>query len=149
MLPLIRLSWVLALVCGAAWSYLGFRLSQFGDPGAGCSAHANGRDVTTAIALDARRQSIQVRLVQHANLRHVTGADLGQQRVDCRNLLVARFGAQHQQAVATIITGLHQPVRLDGVSAEDDSLRRDRRRGGRRAAACRPMRSSAARRSLP
>jgi hypothetical protein len=45
------------------------------------------------------------------------------------NLLVARFGAQHQQAVATIITGSHQPVRLDDLRAEYDSLGPDLRRG--------------------
>jgi len=46
------------------------------------------------------------------------------------NLLVARFGAQHQQAVATIITGSHQPVRLDDLTAEYDTLGPDLRRGG-------------------
>jgi hypothetical protein len=46
------------------------------------------------------------------------------------NLLVARFGAQHQQAVATIITGSHQPVRLDDLAAEYDTLGPDLRRGG-------------------
>jgi hypothetical protein len=46
------------------------------------------------------------------------------------NLLVARFGAQHQQAVATIITGSHQPVRLDDLTAEYDTLGADLRRGG-------------------
>jgi hypothetical protein len=46
------------------------------------------------------------------------------------NLLVARFGAQHQQAVATIITGSHQPVRLEDLTAEYDSLGPDLRRGG-------------------
>jgi hypothetical protein len=33
MIPLIRASWILALPCGLAWSYLGFRLSQFGAAG--------------------------------------------------------------------------------------------------------------------
>jgi len=46
------------------------------------------------------------------------------------NLLVARFGQQHQQAVATIITGSHQPVRLDDLTAEYDTLGPDLRRGG-------------------
>lgn len=46
------------------------------------------------------------------------------------NLLVARFGAQHQQAVATIITGSHQPIRLDDLTAEYDTLGPDLRRGG-------------------
>jgi len=46
------------------------------------------------------------------------------------NLLVARFGPQHQQAVATIITGSHQPVRLDELTAEYDTIGPDLRRGG-------------------
>lgn len=46
------------------------------------------------------------------------------------NLLVARFGAQHQQAVGTIITGSHQPVRLDDLIAEYDGIGPDLRRGG-------------------
>lgn len=46
------------------------------------------------------------------------------------NLLVARFGRDHQQAVATIITGSHQPVRLDQLRAEYDSLGADLRTGG-------------------
>lgn len=45
------------------------------------------------------------------------------------NLLVARFGPQHQQAVATIITGSHQPVRLDDLVAQYDSLGPELRRG--------------------
>ena len=32
-------------------------------------------------------------------------------------LLIGRFGAQHQQAVATIITASRQPVRLDDLIA--------------------------------
>lgn len=46
------------------------------------------------------------------------------------NLLVDRFGARHQHAVATIITASHQPVRLDDLIAEYDSLGADLRRGG-------------------
>jgi hypothetical protein len=46
------------------------------------------------------------------------------------NLLVARFGQQHQQAVATIITGSHQPVRLDDLRTEYDAIGPDLRRGG-------------------
>jgi len=45
------------------------------------------------------------------------------------NLLVARFGAQHQQAVATIITGSHQPVRLEDLTAEYERLGPELRRG--------------------
>jgi hypothetical protein len=45
------------------------------------------------------------------------------------NLLVARFGAQHQQAVATVITGSHQPVRLDDLITEYDKLGPELRRG--------------------
>ena len=46
------------------------------------------------------------------------------------NLLVDRFGAQHQAAVATIVTGSRQPVRLDDLISEYDSLGPDLRRGG-------------------
>ena len=46
------------------------------------------------------------------------------------NLLVSRFGPQHQAAVATIITGSRQPVRLEDLIAEFDGLGPDLRRGG-------------------
>lgn len=46
------------------------------------------------------------------------------------NLLVDRFGAQHQGAVATIITASHQPVRLNDLIAEYDTLGPELRRGG-------------------
>jgi hypothetical protein len=46
------------------------------------------------------------------------------------NLLVDRFGAQHQGAVATIITASHQPVTLDDLVSDYDSLGPDLRRGG-------------------
>jgi hypothetical protein len=45
------------------------------------------------------------------------------------NLLVARFGAQHQAAVATIITSSHQPVRLNDLIGEYETLGSDLRRG--------------------
>jgi hypothetical protein len=46
------------------------------------------------------------------------------------NLLVDRFGAQHRAAVATIITAAHQPVRLDDLVSQYDSLGPDLRSGG-------------------
>lgn len=46
------------------------------------------------------------------------------------NLLTARFAPQHQAAVATIITGSHQPVRLNDLIAEYQSLASDLRSGG-------------------
>jgi hypothetical protein len=46
------------------------------------------------------------------------------------NLLVDRFGARHQHAVATIISASRQPVRLDDLVAEYDSLGDALRRGG-------------------
>jgi hypothetical protein len=45
-------------------------------------------------------------------------------------LLIDRFGAQHQQAVGTIITGSRQPVRLDDLISEFDALGPALRRGG-------------------
>jgi len=46
------------------------------------------------------------------------------------NLLVDRFGANHRAAVATIITASHQPVRLDDLISEYDSLGPQLRGGG-------------------
>lgn len=46
------------------------------------------------------------------------------------NLLVDRFGSQHQQAVATIITASHQPVRLNDLIAEYETLGPVLRSGG-------------------
>ncbi|HEX5236954.1 MAG TPA: hypothetical protein VFW39_00620 [Sphingomicrobium sp.] len=46
------------------------------------------------------------------------------------NLLVDRFGGQHQAAVATIVTASRQPIRLDDLLSEYDSLGPDLRRGG-------------------
>lgn len=46
------------------------------------------------------------------------------------NMLVARFGAQHQAAVATVITASHQPVRLNDLIDEYLSLGPELRRGG-------------------
>ena len=45
-------------------------------------------------------------------------------------LLVNRFGAQHQRAVATIITASRQPVRLEDLIAEYETLGPDLRSGG-------------------
>lgn len=46
------------------------------------------------------------------------------------NLLVDRFGPQHQAAVATIITSSHQPVRLEDLQSEYDGLGPVLRSGG-------------------
>jgi len=46
------------------------------------------------------------------------------------NLLVGRFGQQHQGAVATIVTASHQPVLLNSLIAEYDALGPDLKRGG-------------------
>jgi hypothetical protein len=46
------------------------------------------------------------------------------------NMLVARFGAQLQAAVATVITASHQPVRLNDLIAEYETMGPDLRRGG-------------------
>ncbi len=46
------------------------------------------------------------------------------------NLLTDRFGAQHPAAVATIITASHQPVRLNDLISEYDSLGIQLRQGG-------------------
>jgi len=46
------------------------------------------------------------------------------------NLLVDRFGQQHQRAVATIITAAHEPVQLNDLIAEYETLGPDLRRGG-------------------
>ncbi|MES2137699.1 MAG: hypothetical protein V4502_11655 [Pseudomonadota bacterium] len=46
------------------------------------------------------------------------------------NLLVDRFGAQHQQAVATIISASRQPVRLNDLIDQYETLGPELRRGG-------------------
>jgi hypothetical protein len=46
------------------------------------------------------------------------------------NLLVDRFGTQHQAAVATIITASHQPIRLQDLTDQYQSLGPELRRGG-------------------
>lgn len=46
------------------------------------------------------------------------------------NLLTDRFGAQHSAAVATIITASHQPIRLNDLISEYDSLGAELRQGG-------------------
>ena len=46
------------------------------------------------------------------------------------NLLVDRFGDQHQRAVATIVTNSHQPVRLNDLIAEYEALGPTLRAGG-------------------
>lgn len=45
------------------------------------------------------------------------------------NLLVDRFGQQHQAAVATIITESRQPVRLEDLASEYDAIGPELRRG--------------------
>lgn len=45
-------------------------------------------------------------------------------------LLVSRFGAQHPAAVATIVSASRQPVRLNDLIAEYDTLGPELRRGG-------------------
>jgi hypothetical protein len=46
------------------------------------------------------------------------------------NLLVERFGPQHQAAVATVITASHQPVRLEDLVSQYEGLGTELRRGG-------------------
>jgi hypothetical protein len=45
-------------------------------------------------------------------------------------LLVDRFGAQHQAAVATIVTSSRQPVRLNDLASEYETLGPELKRGG-------------------
>jgi hypothetical protein len=46
------------------------------------------------------------------------------------NLLVSRFGQQHQKAVATVITASHQPISLDTLITQYEALGPALRRGG-------------------
>lgn len=46
------------------------------------------------------------------------------------NLLVERFGARHQRAVGTVIAASHQPVRLNDLVAEYETLGPELRLGG-------------------
>jgi hypothetical protein len=45
-------------------------------------------------------------------------------------LLVDRFGAQHQAAIATIVTASRAPVRLNDLTAEYEGLGSELKRGG-------------------
>jgi hypothetical protein len=45
-------------------------------------------------------------------------------------VLIDRFGQQHQQAVATVITQSRQPVRLNDLTSEYEALGPELRRGG-------------------
>ena len=97
---------------------LGQRGLQFRAPDAGQGAQANGRNVTTAVALDARRDALQIDLVQHADLRHVGRADLLEHRVDGRDLVVAlvRRAVDHvQDQVGVGGLGQRRPERGDEV----------------------------------
>jgi hypothetical protein len=97
---------------------------------------------------DARIAALETRLGQVENATHRAEGSAG--RADAlvvafaarraidrgvalgylENLLVERFGAQHQQAVATIVTASHQPVRLEDLIAQYDSLGPELRRSG-------------------
>ena len=55
-------------------------------------------------------------------------------------LLVERFGAQHQRAVATIVTASRQPVQLSELIAEYERLAPELRSGGAQAAGGRARR---------
>ncbi len=99
-------------------------------------------------ATDERVQQLEARLARVENAAHRTESFAG--RADAlvvafaarraidrgvalgylENLLVDRFGPQHQRAVATIITASHQPVRLNDLIAEYETLGPDLRRGG-------------------
>jgi hypothetical protein len=46
------------------------------------------------------------------------------------NLLAARFGSQHPAAVATVVTASHQPIRLNDLISEYETLAPELRRGG-------------------
>ena len=80
---------------------LGQRGAQLGAPGAGPCARSNGRNVTTRVPLDARRELRQIALVENADLRHLLRADGRQHFLDRGDLVVAIGGAriddvQHQ-----------------------------------------------------
>src|SRR4029079_3773595 len=84
------------IFCNRGWrdrESFGQRSTQFGETGAVNRTDADRRNVTTAIALDAGRHPGDVALVEHADLCDVTRADLGEQRIDRFDLLVAIVGA--------------------------------------------------------
>lgn len=96
----------------------------------------------------ARIRSLEARLAQVENATHRAEGSAG--RADAlvvafaarraidrgvalgylEKLLVERFGPQHQQAVATIITASRQPVRLDDLRSQFEALGPQLRRGG-------------------
>lgn len=104
--------------------------------------------VSLAPSTDQRVAEIEDRLARVENATHRTEGSVG--RADAlvvafaarraidrgvalgylENLLVERFGRQHQRAVATIITSSHDPVRLNDLIAEYETLGPELRRGG-------------------
>jgi len=103
---------------------------------------------TLAPAADGRVASLEARLARVENAAQRTEGSVG--RADAllvafaarraidrgvalgylENLLVSRFAGQHRQAVATIISASHQPVRLNQLAADYEALGPDLRRGG-------------------
>src|SRR5665213_2389082 len=78
---------------GCARKTLAERYAQIGAAGARQRAQTDGRDGTTGVALDARRNAGQIHLVVHAQPRNVGGTDLGEHLVDGVVLRIARGGA--------------------------------------------------------
>jgi hypothetical protein len=112
------------------------------------SPQANAPVAAPVPAESARLSGLEARLAQVENATRRAEGSAG--RADARviafaarraidrgvalgyleNLLVDRFGAQHERAVATVVTASHQPVRLNDLVAEYDTLGPELRRGG-------------------
>ncbi|MEO6432964.1 MAG: hypothetical protein ABIO29_03170 [Sphingomicrobium sp.] len=104
--------------------------------------------ITTAPIADARATGLEARLARVEATTQTTAGSAGRadalliafaarRAVDrgvalgyLENLLVQRFGAKHQAAIATIITASRRPVRLQDLQSQYDGLGPMLRRGG-------------------
>lgn len=111
-------------------------------------APAAGQPATTQPSVDPRISVLEARLARVENATQQAQGSVG--RADAlvvafaarraidrgvalgylENLLVERFGSRHQRAVGTIIAASHQPVRLNDLIAEYETLGPELRRGG-------------------
>ena len=111
-------------------------------------APASGQPAVTQPSVDPRISVLEARLARVENATQQAQGSAG--RADAlvvafaarraidrgvalgylENLLVERFGARHPRAVGTVIAASHQPVRLNDLVAEYETLGPELRRGG-------------------
>ncbi len=142
-------TWALARYAPAA-EFLG--VVQPAEPSAAAAprvlAPATGQPAVTQPSVDPRISLLEARLARVENATQQARGSAG--RADAlvvafaarraidrgvalgylENLLVERFGSRHQRAVGTVIAASHQPVRLNDLVAEYETLGPELRRGG-------------------